>query len=312
MKQNLFLYVAISFATISCSSSDHSSKEHDKKVDTISKNIQIPADKTSKYPIIDTTLIFTNAKELNTYKKKFDQEFKALHDSANIQNSFVLDSLKKTNEDLYTVLAYKLTINTKQNIHLLLYNLDFSNLVSLQDRLQAFNSMPEQIKNSKEGKFILDRLVHKEEQSQQNIGIKLSKPSSFQLLDSNRQNHFLTDLLSTDRKYTLLIFSASWCSPCRYEGLWLKKLFAKIDHSQLSIITVSVDKDIQKWKKAIKTDNCPWMQVWTSGEFNSDLTKALNIKVIPTNLLLNNQQEIVAQNTNVTEIFSKFPNLYIK
>jgi len=312
MKQSLLLFFAISFTAISCSSNNSSSKKSDKKVDAIAKNAQIHVDTIFKYPVIDTTLVFANAKELNAYKKEFDKEFRVLYNASKTYDSFVLDSVRKINEDFYTLLAYKLVSDTRQNIYLLLYNLDFSNLVSLQDRMQAFNSMPELVKNSKEGKFILNRLIQKKEQSQQNIGIKLFKLPAFQLLDSNKQKHYLTDLLSADGKYTLLIFSASWCIPCRYEGLSIKRQFEKIDHSQLKIITVSLDSNIQMWHKAIKADNCPWTQVWASGDFNSDLSKALNIKTIPANLLVNNQQEIVLQKTNVEEIFLEFRNFYIK
>src|SRR6187401_1998148 len=151
MKQSLLLFFAISFTAISCSSNNSSSKKSDKKVDAIAKNAQIHVDTIFKYPVIDTTLVFANAKELNAYKKEFDKEFRVLYNASKTYDSFVLDSVRKINEDFYTLLAYKLVSDTRQNIYLLLYNLDFSNLVSLQDRMQAFNSMPELVKNSKEG-----------------------------------------------------------------------------------------------------------------------------------------------------------------
>jgi len=313
MNQNTLQFIFVCIVFIACSSNNNNTKKGVKDYNnSISENEKKTEDTSFKYILIDTTLVFNSTKELNDYKRQSDEKFKTLTQQENTIKSFKIDSIKKLNEDLYTLLAFRRVNNTKQDIYLLLYNIDFSNFVTINDRINTFNSLPELIKNSKEGKLILERLNIKYKKTRDNIGLKFSTLPSFQLLDSSKRNYFLSDLLSSNHKYTLLIFSASWCAPCRYEALLIKSQFSKIDKSQLQIITVSVDKDLQKWEKAIITDACPWMQLWTSGEFDSDLTKALNIKVIPTNLFLNKQQEVIAQNTNVNEIFSEFPNLYIK
>jgi peroxiredoxin len=305
------IFICILF--ISCSSNNNETKKKIKDYNySISENRINLADTSFNSLLFDTTLVFNSTKELSDYKRQLDEKFKAFNQKASPINRYIIDSIKKLNEDLYTLLAFRRVTNTKQDIFLLLYNIDFSNLVSINDRMSTFNSLPEQTKDSKEGKFILERLKIKYKNTQENIGLKFSTLRSFQLLDSSRKNYLLSDLLSSNHKYTLIIFSASWCAPCRYEALSIKSQISKIDQSQLQIITISLDNDLQKWKKAIITDACPWMQFWIPEQFDSDLTKALHIKMIPTNLLINKQQEVIAQNTNVNEIFLEFPNLYIK
>ncbi|WP_295189829.1 hypothetical protein, partial [Sediminibacterium sp.] len=46
-----------------------------------------------------------------------------------------------------------------QNIYAITYNISFSNLVSINDRIELFNSFSFEIRNSKDGKKIYNQLL---------------------------------------------------------------------------------------------------------------------------------------------------------
>ena len=54
---------------------------------------------------------------------------------------------------------------------------------------------------------------------------------------------------------TAKYFSASWCGPCRRENPNVVKTYEKYKKDGFTIMSVSLDKDLNKWKQAIKMDN---------------------------------------------------------
>lgn len=64
-------------------------------------------------------------------------------------------------------------------------------------------------------------------------------------------------------KYVLIDFWAHGCIPCREENQNLKKIYEKYRKSDFEIIGVSIDggRFREKWLKAIKDDDLPWVQV---------------------------------------------------
>ena len=62
------------------------------------------------------------------------------------------------------------------------------------------------------------------------------------------------------KKYVLLDFGASWCTPCRYIIPFLKKEYAKYD-SGFEIISIADQDEVDDWKKVVKEDALKWPQV---------------------------------------------------
>jgi thiol-disulfide isomerase/thioredoxin len=60
-------------------------------------------------------------------------------------------------------------------------------------------------------------------------------------------------------KYTLIVFWASWCGPCRAEHPELNRLYEQYKKKGLEIVGISIDEDRDKWAKAVSKDRlqCP-------------------------------------------------------
>lgn len=61
--------------------------------------------------------------------------------------------------------------------------------------------------------------------------------------------------------YVLIDFWASWCKPCIDDIPFLKEIIKEYKNYPIQFISVSLDTDIKKWKKAISANNLNWLQV---------------------------------------------------
>ncbi len=105
--------------------------------------------------------------------------------------------------------------------------------------------------------------------------------------------------LSLKGKVVLLEFWASWCAPCRQTNPELLNIYNTFKNEGFEILGISIDKNAEAWKRAIKEDKLSWTQVIDSLRSTE---KTYNINSIPFNLLLNHKGEIIAQNIKPIEL----------
>ena len=65
----------------------------------------------------------------------------------------------------------------------------------------------------------------------------------------------------SQNKITMIDFWAGWCGPCRVFNPHLVEIYNKYNKEGFGILGVSLDREEQVWKDAIKNDKLTWTQV---------------------------------------------------
>ena len=102
-------------------------------------------------------------------------------------------------------------------------------------------------------------------------------------------------LSSLRGQYVLIDFWASWCGPCRSENPNLVKVYNQYKDKGFTVFSVSLDKNLDKWKEAIKKDNLSWPNhVSDLKQWNTPMTSLYNFSSIPHTVLVNPEGKIIA------------------
>lgn len=108
-------------------------------------------------------------------------------------------------------------------------------------------------------------------------------------------------------KYVLIDFWGSWCGPCRREHPELVAFYKKFKNpgtgnpTGIEIVSVGVETNADRWKKAILRDQLNWSyhildQAQSLRFFDSPIAKNYGVKEVPTKFLLNPVGEIIGVN----------------
>jgi len=106
-------------------------------------------------------------------------------------------------------------------------------------------------------------------------------------------------------KVTLIDFWASWCGPCRKENPNMVRLYRDFHEKGLEILGVSLDKDKDKWAKAVQKDNLTWNHVCDFKKWNCPLVEKYAVKGVPFTVLIDRQGKIIASGLHGTELKRK-------
>lgn len=125
----------------------------------------------------------------------------------------------------------------------------------------------------------------------------------FALTDINGREVLLSDLRG---KVVFLDFWASWCQPCRLNNKTLVELHRKFSSKGLEIVSVSLDKDAEPWRKAVKEDALLGVQL--RDPFGG-VAETYCIRTIPASFLLDTEGVIVAKDVQADKVFEDIENL---
>ncbi len=132
----------------------------------------------------------------------------------------------------------------------------------------------------------------------------------FTLKAPDRKTEYsLSDL---EGHYVLIEFWASWCKPCRKESPNIVRAYEKYKDAELEdgdgfrILSVSLDKNLKDWKKAIEKDGLDWpYHVSQLKGWKGKACKKYGVREIPKNFLINPEGKVIAKDLRGRELHLK-------
>ncbi|MCC6279471.1 MAG: TlpA family protein disulfide reductase, partial [Saprospiraceae bacterium] len=110
-------------------------------------------------------------------------------------------------------------------------------------------------------------------------------------------------------KIVLIDFWASWCGPCRRENPNVVANYNKYKDKGFDILGVSLDREPNAWKKAIKDDGLPWHHISDLKGWQSSHAAQYSVTSIPQTVLVDKDGKILARNIRGEQLGAKLKEL---
>lgn len=108
--------------------------------------------------------------------------------------------------------------------------------------------------------------------------------------------------LAGKSKLKLIDFWASWCRPCRAEIPNLKKVYELYHDKGFDILSVSIDDEDAKWRKALEKEKMPWTNC---RDTEKDIRELYSVQSIPMLVAIDKDGKMVFENLRGEELISK-------
>lgn len=174
--------------------------------------------------------------------------------------------------------------------------LDLMNYFTEEQR-EWYNAFPVEVQESYYGKLVKENLPRESW-----VG-KIVPEFSAKMIDGSTGT--LKELIA-GKKYILLDFWASWCGPCKREIPNMKKLYEQYNSKGFEIISISIDKDADAWKGAVKQFQLKWPNLLDEGGTAADLYK---VQAIPTMFLIDNSGKVILDGKRGEELAAEMKEL---
>lgn len=107
-----------------------------------------------------------------------------------------------------------------------------------------------------------------------------------------------------ENKVTMIDFWAGWCGPCRMFNPTLVEIYKEYHSKGFEILGVSLDRNADDWKNAIKADKLTWPQVSDLKFWESEAAAMYNVRYIPQNVFVDSDGNILGRRLGEDEIVS--------
>jgi thiol-disulfide isomerase/thioredoxin len=144
-----------------------------------------------------------------------------------------------------------------------------------------------EVRNSESGKKMAEQLLYFK---QSEVG---SIAPEFSVYDIDGKPLSLEDFKG--KKYVLIDFWASWCAPCKEELPYIKKLYKKYSKEGFEVISITQDKDLEAWKKAVLKDKIESWRHFSTLENSDSILKDYFVYGIPHKILIDKNGKIIGK-----------------
>ena len=248
-----------------------------------------------KRALIDTTLHFNNIKEIINYKNKNDSLFRQVIRFNKKIPEDIKEKLVYDNSILFHKLFYKFLIECNKDVK---ENFNFLNLIikdyglfSQKQLLSLYNQFPEKFTKSDKGKSYLAIINGRPD----NTGRSLFVSGNLSFVSSAGAQIPLQKLIDGNHQFYIILFTASWCAPCRYYTNVFRNDLEKLNPNQVKIFSISIDKSRSEWLEYLKKENYTWNNYRAMKNWDSEIISYLKMEGIPQFLLINEKGIIIAQ-----------------
>ena len=122
-------------------------------------------------------------------------------------------------------------------------------------------------------------------------------------------------LFSLRGQLVLVDFWASWCKPCRASFPHMKELYKKYHSKGFEILGVTSDTNHKAWKKTIKDDGIPWLNVadvFPIKNKQARVIKEYGMDYLPSTVLIDKNGVIIAKLLHKEDLDKKLEELFSK
>ena len=179
-------------------------------------------------------------------------------------------------------------------------------LVSLKKHLnyellrEKFLLLGEEGKRTEYGKIVANYVAE-----QERVAIGALAPD-FEITTPDGER---VSLYSLKGKVKLIDFWASWCGPCRQENPNVVKIYNRFRGKGLEILGISLDSDKDEWVEAIRKDGLIWKHGSDLKGWESSVAQLYKVRSVPSTILLDGDNRIVAKNLRGEELGKKIEEL---
>ena len=190
---------------------------------------------------------------------------------------------------------YEISFMSKNNDSyistLILQRMIIQNEIEIENAIGIFEKFTELIKKTPSSLQIKESIDQYNKQKEETPKIGSIAPN----FTGPGLNDEIISFSDIDSKVIMIDFWASWCAPCRVENPFYVYLNTKFKTSEFQIVGVSLDRDKESWKNAIKTDGLvDWIHISHTMFWNEPIARLYNITQMPTAFILDSNKKIIA------------------